>query len=400
MADRVVSVDVRLAIAAFGLVDDGSASVTQVCRDLGISRDTYYRYRRRFEASGWVGLLPVSSRPVSSPGQTAPEMVEQIVRMRQKLIKDGWDAGARSIRYRLLRGGVRGVPSARTVHRVLVREGLVTPEPAKRPRASYRRFESGAPNGCWQLDGTEWVLADGTVATILRVSDDHSRKILSSLACDAENSVNAWSCMQTAIDRHGPPAMLLSDNGTAFSHYRINGGMSDLEARLRAIGVNPVTSSPYHPQTCGKKERDWQPLKKWLAVQAPAGDLAELQRLLNAYDALFNTDRPHQALNGQTPEERYTATAKAVPADRPSSRCQITTPKVTNTGAVSLGNKQLLSIGRSWAGTRVTVIRDGLDVVIVHDHTIITRHQIDPTRRYQLSGRPPGRPRKVVSEPS
>jgi transposase InsO family protein len=392
--------EVRLAVAAFAMVDDGSANVTRVCQELGITRDTYYRYRRRFEESGWVGLLPLSSRPKNSPGQTPPEMVALIVQKRAKLLKDGWDAGARSIHYRLLRDGVSDVPSARTVHRVLVREGLVAPEPAKRPRSSYRRFESAAPNGCWQLDGTEWALADGTPATILRVNDDHSRMILSSLACDVENSINAWTCLETAIDRHGPPAMLLTDGGTAFSHHRQRGGIGDVEARMHAMGVNHVVASPYHPQTCGKKERDWQPLKKWLAAQPAARTIAELQRLLDAYDALFNTDRPHQALDGQTPQERYTATPKALPASEPVTRCQITHPKVGSNGAVSLGNNYLLSIGRAWAGARVTVVRDGLSVVVLHDQTILTRHQIDPARRFQRSGRPQGRPRKVLSERS
>ena len=82
-------------------------------------------------------------------------MVRLIVKKRAQLIKDGWDAGARSVRYRLIRDGVDGVPSARTVHRVLVREGLVKPEPANRPRSSYRRVENPAPNGMWQMDGTE-----------------------------------------------------------------------------------------------------------------------------------------------------------------------------------------------------------------------------------------------------
>lgn len=386
--------EIRLAVAAFALVDDGSATVSGVCRQLGISRDTYYRYRRRFDASGWVGLLPLSSRPVTSPGQTSPQMVALITAKREELVAAGWDAGARSIRSRLVRAGVVSVPSARTVHRVLVRAGLVVAAPQKRPRASYRRFEHSAPNGCWQLDGTEWVLANGFTATILRVIDDHSRMILSTLACEAENSANAWACLSTAIDRNGLPAMLLTDGGTAFTNRRQRGGIGDVEARLMAAGVNVVVASSRHPQTCGKKERDWQPLKRWLGVQPPAGDVAELQRLIDAYDVLFNTDRPHQALDGNTPAEKYEATAKAVPADRPVTRCRITKPRATDRGRVDLGNGYRLTIGPEWTGVQVTVIRDGLDVVILHRQTIICRHRIDPTRKHQISGRPRGRPRK------
>src|SRR5687767_4022151 len=106
MAERMVSMEVRLAIAAFELVDDGQAEVGEVCAQLGISRDTFYRYRRRFREQGWSGLLPRSSRPRFSPHQTSPQLEALIVGTRHELIVQGWDAGARSIHARLLRAGV------------------------------------------------------------------------------------------------------------------------------------------------------------------------------------------------------------------------------------------------------------------------------------------------------
>ncbi|HEX5016706.1 MAG TPA: DDE-type integrase/transposase/recombinase [Actinomycetes bacterium] len=403
MADRVVSMEARLAVAVSVMVDDGTVDVSLLCRRLKISRDTYYRYRRRFLESGLPGLMPVSSRPASSPGQTPPEVASLIVALRQELLEKGWDAGARSIRYRLKRQGVQNVPTARTVHRVLVRAGLVSPQPAKRPRSSYRRFEHRQPNACWQMDGTTWILADKTPAWILRITDDHSRMIMASLACEAENNVNAWTCMNTAISRHGAPAMLLSDGGPAFGHRRIGGGLGVFEARLRALGINPVVSSPFHPQTCGKKERDWQPLKRWLTAQPAAHGLIELQRLLDVYDALFNTDRPHQALQGDVPAERYAASPKATPSAEPiAPPCTITYQKTAPNGAIRLGNGYRLSIGRSWAGVEVTVVRDNLDVIVLHKQTLIANIRIDPNRRYQSNGRPHRRShnKQILSEPS
>src|SRR5687768_807064 len=97
MAERMVSMEIRLAIAAFQLVDDGTVTVTQVCADLGVSRDTYYRYRRRFEAEGWSGLLPQSSRPTTSPARTPVGVESLILAKREELLVQGWDAGARSI---------------------------------------------------------------------------------------------------------------------------------------------------------------------------------------------------------------------------------------------------------------------------------------------------------------
>lgn len=393
--------DVRIAIAAFEAVDDGSTSVSEVCRRLGISRDTFYRYRARREADGFAGLLPHSTRPRSSPNQTSPVLVEAILQERARLIKEGWDHGARSIHARLQRAGVP-VPSARTVHRVLVRKGLIEPAPAKRPRSSFKRFENPSPNGCWQLDGTEWALADGDPACILRLIDDHSRLILASRAAPAENTIEAWALMETALARHGRPVMLLSDGGSAFTSRRTSGGVSVFEQRLRDQGINPVVSSPRHPQTCGKKERDWQPLKRWLAAHTAAHDLDELQRLLDAYDVLFNTDRPHQALDGATPAEQYAASTKAAPSPGPlPAPVSHTDRRVRASGTVELGNRFRIRLGHEWTGATVTVVRDDLEVAILHEGQLITRLTIDTTRLAQVSGLKRGRPpRALVSEQS
>ena len=391
--------EVRLAIAAFEAVAEGS-SVTAACARLGISRDTFYRYRRRLADEGLPGVLPRSSRPLRSPGTTPPEIASMILAEHDRLRREGWDHGARSIQARLARAGV-AVPSARTVHRVLVREGLITPEPEKRPRSSFHRFEHPAPNACWQLDGTEWSLAEGTPACILRLIDDHSRLILASRAAPGETTDQAWALMQTAMARHGRPVLLLSDGGSAFTSRRTNGGLGVFEQRLREHGINPVVSSPSHPQTCGKKERDWQPLKRWLTAQPPAADLAQLQRLLDTYDVLFNTDRPHQALGHDTPHERYTASPKAIPEPGPRPAPATTKQRaVRSGGVVDLGNRYRILIGHQWTGATVTVVRDDLDVTILHGSTIIKRLTIDPTRKSQPSGLKRGRPRRLPSDTS
>jgi transposase InsO family protein len=328
-------------------------------------------------------------------------VVAAIVAARVRLLEDGWDHGARSIWARLTRAGVP-VPSARTVHRVLVREGLVEPAPAKRPRSSFRRFEHPAPNACWQLDGTEWPLADGSPVCILRLIDDYSRLILATRAAPAENTADAWALMATAMARHGRPMMVLTDGGSAFTSRRTTGGIGVFEQRLRDHGINPVVSSPRHPQTCGKKERDWQPVKKWLTAHPAARDLAQLQRLLDAYDVLFNTERPHQGINGATPAERYQATAKTAPPPGPlPAPLSYKDKQVRPGGTVLLGNKFRVRIGHQWTGATVTVVRDDLEVAILHDGKLIKRLTIDPTRHDQASGLKRGRPpRKLESETS
>src|SRR5512141_1145280 len=147
MAGKSVPMEARMQVAVLNVVED-RGSVSARCAELDVSRDTFYRYRRRFRERGLEGLLDDSSRPRSCPSRTPQPVVELIVAKRAELAAAGWDHGARSIASRLRRAGVAEVPSARTVHRVLVREGLVDPQPGKRPRNSYKRFEHPKPNSC------------------------------------------------------------------------------------------------------------------------------------------------------------------------------------------------------------------------------------------------------------
>lgn len=386
MADQVVSMDVRMAVAFF-LQAGPKLTVTQFCAENGISRDTYYKFKRRFDAGGLEALVPRSRRPHLSPTATAAAAMAQVIDMRADLIEQGLDAGAVSIRSWLLREDAVP-PSARTIHRILVAHGLVEPQPRKRPRNSFKRFEKARANECWQMDGHDRVLADGTGVKVLRVQDDCSRQIMATLAAPSENSSDVWACIQTAIDRHGAPAMFLSDNGSAFSQRRVRGTLNEVEARLRLCGILPVTSSISHPQTCGKKEREWQTLDRWLSARTLAGSLPELQTQLDAYDLIFNHQRPHQAHGGKTPAERYAEVDKAAAADTPlATPIQINHVKVRRNGVIYLGRRTKMSIGIQWAHTTVTVLREDPAVAIFHNDDLIEFIHLDPEREYQLRTR-------------
>src|SRR5215470_5594870 len=93
-------------------------SVTALCAELGLSRNTFYELRKRYDKEGLPGLEPRSRRPLSSPGQIPAWIEQRICRLREELLIDN---GAQAIFYRLQRDGIDPVPSLRTVHRVLVR---------------------------------------------------------------------------------------------------------------------------------------------------------------------------------------------------------------------------------------------------------------------------------------
>src|SRR5688572_20214952 len=177
MAHEVIAMEFKLlAVFSAGV----PLQVSALCVDLGISRQTFYKYRRRWAEEGPPGLVERSRRPVRSPNQVSAEVEEAIIRLRKDLPLDN---GARAISYHLARQGL-AVPGVATIHRVLVRRGMVVPEPHKRPHAAYRRFEWPRPNDAWQIDATCWALADGRAIWIMDVLDDHSRVLVAARVCE------------------------------------------------------------------------------------------------------------------------------------------------------------------------------------------------------------------------
>lgn len=389
VVDRLVSMDVRLAIAAVDLYQRAGVRlpVTAFCAEHGISRKTFYEIRSRYRSEGLEGLVPRSRRPRSSPSATPPAMLGLVIAKRLALIADGRDEGAQSIQWALEDEG-HTPPSVRTIHRILVAHDLVVPQPQKRPRSSYKRFASPWANGCWQLDGHERLLLDGSTVVVLRVQDDCSRRILASRAAISENTHDAWECVKTAIGRHGAPAMFLTDNGSALSQRRAKKVMSEFEARLRGEGILPITSSVSRPQTCGKKEREWETLDKWLAVRPAPANLADLQHQLDGYDLMFNHERRHQALDGRTPAHVYDHTPKAVAAPHPlAAPAELRRVKVWANGAVSLGHGQTISVGREWAHSTVDVLREDPACAIFHDRQLLELFHINPAHKHQKRAR-------------
>lgn len=372
--------------------------VSAVCEQLGISRQTYYVYRRRFEAEGIDGLTPRSRRPHHSPRQLSAASEDAVVAACKSLDADGWDCGAISIHARLLAEAgpdTAPVPSLRSIHRILHRRGLIEPQPAKRTRASYRRFEFPATDDCWQIDAFEHDLADGSTGVVFEVLDDHSRFLLSNLAWPSEDGSGAWSAVASAIHAHGQPRMLLSDNSLAFSGAR-RGRRVQFETNLHALRIKPITSRPYKPTTCGKNERHHQTCQRWLRRQPRADTLDALQQQLHRYRHLYNTARPHQGIGMSTPAARREAGRRPLPADAElaDTRTTVTEHTVTARGQIRLTGTGI-GLGSQWASARVTVFRTGQHALVFHRDELVRELTIDPARSFQPTGQPRGGPRRT-----
>jgi transposase InsO family protein len=401
MSRKVITMEHKLA-AVFADVAAGRATVTQVCAELGISRDSYYRYRQRFAEQGLAGLQPRSRAPHDSPTRTGQAMTELIVAAREQLAREGWDNGALSIHARLLHDGVGqdwadDVPCARTIHRVLHRQGLITPEPRKRPRSSYRRFVFPATDDCWQIDAFEHALADpaATEVAVFEILDDHSRYHLDALAWPQETTEGAWTAMTRAVDRYGTPRMVLSDNGLAFTGRRVHTQVL-FEKNLARLGVKLINSKPGHPQTNGKNERAHATTQRWLAAQPPAATLPDLQAQLDCYRSAYNR-RPHQGIDGHTPLQRRLAGTRPTPPTPPDQapeqpprpHTQVFEARASSRDGYLCLQNTVIPLGVEYAELLLTAFVTGDHALIFYREQLVRELVIDRTRKRQ----PPARPR-------
>jgi transposase-like protein len=381
MGRKEVSMETKLA-AMFASVGQGRESVTEVCARLGISRQTYYKYRHRLATEGLEGLHARSRRPDSTPTMTPQAMVDLICSTRALLENEGWDNGALSIQNRLLRDGVDQVPAWRTIHRMLVRERLVVAQPAKRPRSSRRRFEFPAPDDLWQIDAFEHRLSDGTIVVVFEIKDDCSRAQIASLAWPQEDADGAWLCLTRGIEAWGKPLLVLSDNSLAFNG-RAHGVVVTVEKNLRALGIKPITCRPGHPQTCGKNERGHFTLQKWLRAQPPAVTLAELQARLERYRTAYN-NRPHQGLDpNQTPLERRIVARRPRPQPGPMPEPTLVRYCTVKPRGFLTWDGFRIAVGRELAGRACIVFGTGDHLLIFYRHHLVRELVIDRTRRSQ-----------------
>jgi transposase InsO family protein len=369
----------------------GRQSPNQLVREHPISRSWFYELLARYRRDGPAALEPRSHRPASCPHQVDQAVVEAIVELRQLLAAAGLDAGPQTILHHLA-GRFDKTPSRATIWRILKRQGLVKPQPHKRPNASFIRFEAQLPNELWQTDATEWLLADSTRVEILNLIDDHSRLCLASVAVRTVKAADAVQTLYSAAEQYGLPARFLSDNAAVFSG-RSRRGRVALESELDRLGIQCVHSTPYHPQTCGKVERFHQTLKLFLAKQAPAESIAHLQLQLDAFRAIYNQQRPHRALDGRTPLQAFNARLKASPSlAQPQVDYRIRRDRLDTGGRVTLRYLSRLRhfhVSYKHRGQAVLLLVAGdLVRVIAEDGALLRELTLDPSRDYQRSAAP------------
>jgi transposase InsO family protein len=344
------------------------ANIRQLCQRFGVSSATAYKWLHRFEADGLSGLEDLSRRPHHSPARTVAELEKAVISLRRK--HPAW--GCRKLRRRLLDLGHQVVPSASTITAILRRHQLLDPQESAKHRA-FQRFERAAPNELWQMDFKgEFQLPRGRCYP-LTILDDHSRFAVALHAC-ARNTKNiTQNALIQVFRRYGLPTAITCDNGPPWgssgrSYY------TALGVWLMQLRIHISHSRPHHPQTQGKDERFHRSLAAEVLRYQHGDTLREWQHHFDRWRDVYNTQRPHEALDLKVPASRYQPSPRPYPEQLPPVEygSDDTVRKVRGYGHIKYQGREL-HVGIAFRGLNValrTTTTDGLFDVFFCQHRI------------------------------
>lgn len=343
--------------AVLAVIGDG-VEVTEAASRFGVSRQTLHRWLARYERAGLAGLADRSHVPRGCPHQMDPAVEVLVLEMRRA--HPGW--GPRRLLYELGRAGVDPLPSRSGIYRALKRAGVIDPNARKRRAEKFKRWERGGPMELWQMDVVGGVLlADGTSLKVLTGVDDHSRFCVCAGLMVRATSRAVCGHFAAAMRVHGVPQEILTDNGKVFTGRFGNKPVEVLFDRIcRENGIDHLLTAPRSPTTTGKIERFHRTFRDEFLTGRVFTSRAAAQRELNEWVNDYNTNRPHQSLNMDTPAARFRATAvNARPADDSALSAERTgehwiSRRVGGNGVVSVAWQQI-SVGKHRAGHDVDI---------------------------------------------
>ena len=288
--------------AVLDVLNNG-ATVTDVARRNGVSRQTVHEWLRKYAAHGLAALVDRSSKPQSCPHQMDPVVEARVVELRRE--HPGW--GPRTLEHRLGKEGFVPVPGRTSIYRALIRHGLITPQARKRKRADYKRWERSRAMELWQMDIVGGVrLVDGSEAKIVSGVDDHSRFCVSAYVVARATARPTCDGLALAMRTHGVPSQILTDNGKVFTGRFGSGTGEVLFDRIcRENGIKHLLTAPRSPTTTGKVERWHKTLRREFLNGKMFASVDDAQAQLDGWVREYNFERPHQSLGMAVPWDRF-----------------------------------------------------------------------------------------------
>lgn len=292
-----------------------SLSITELCDLYGVSRKTGYKWIDRYLRQGPAGLVERSRRPVCSPNATPEEIVQAFLEVRRR--HPSW--GAKKLLTIVHKRHPRwALPGRSTVCDILSRNGMVPKQRHRRKIGHPGKPTSQilAPNDTWCADFKgQFKTGDGIYCYPLTVTDGYSRYLLGCQGLLTTAVREAKPVFTRLFKEYGLPKRIRTDNGVPFATNTL-ARLSSLSAWWVRLGVLPELIEPGKPQQNGRHERMHKTLKAE-ATKPPAGNLAAQQRKFNRFRAEFNDERPHEALDQQTPGSLYIPSSREMPNKLP-----------------------------------------------------------------------------------
>jgi putative transposase len=324
-----------------------------LCREFDISRNTGYKLFNRYKNCGIEGLTDRSRRPYRQANRL-PFQIENLI-LQIKHQHPSWGAHKIRDKIKLLHSTIH-LPAISTVHAVLDRHDLVSNGRKRRFRAEGTQLSIATrPNDLWCVDYKgEFMLADKRYCYPLTITDYTSRYLLCCDALATTKEKYAFTVFERASKDFGLPLAIRSDNGTPFSSRSAFFGLSKLSVWWLRLGIGIERIKPGNPQQNGRHERMHLTLKKE-ATKPPAKNFLQQQAKFDHFIDYFNTERPHQALNGRCPAQLYK------PSPRPYTGLgeleyplHDRTITVTQCGRICIGRRKI-NLSTVFAGQNVGI---------------------------------------------
>jgi len=285
----------------------------RLCERFQISRKTGYKWLARYENDPHASLADQSRRPAHSPARTTDTVTQHILALRRQ--HAAW--GGRKIHHRLVALGIKQVPAPSTITHILHRHGLISAAASEQAQP-WQRFEHDHPNALWQIDFKGYFDTAAARCHPLTLLDDHSRFNLTLTACAKPDTDTVKTALTGVFERYGLPVRINADNGAPWGSPReTQHGLTALTVWLIRLGIRISHSRPYHPQTNGKDERFHRTLNAEVLNGQAFDDLSHAQRAFDRWRPVYNEQRPHEALDYQTPVSRYQPSLRALPQTLP-----------------------------------------------------------------------------------
>ena len=260
-----------------GHTNNQSRRILKAKYDYEVTRRTLRRWTKRLNKTEW-DLRDTSRRPKTIHTKITSEIENKVIKLRKRT---GWGEDKLATQFSNL--------SHKTINKILNQNRLCNPNPLRKKRIKYIRWQRKHPNSLWQMDVSDQKIKDKYCFAVI---DDCSRYCIGLIDLNRVTTKVVTKILDGLISIHGRPREILTDNGPQFG---LRSKHSKFDRWCRSRGIKHIRTAIHSPTTTGKIERFFQTLAR------------ELKHCKdhNEFRMRYNHLRPHTSLEKKTPASVY-----------------------------------------------------------------------------------------------